>query len=208
MPPVRTKRRIFSRKKVEEQRVSPSRGCGRRNMQRTSPNTEEESTPDAILNVTGPSSLTGKTIELSATSGESVIDIPLLNTNFLPLQSRLAEQDYQPPQIPSHFDPVSVHVPFNIKQKIWQNKFIDLSILLKSARDLQDSADSQGDIRIHNGQLCLVKQKSNVFLNIDKWTSAFIVFASVLFERFPSKLQEIFKYLRDIRLAANRSSCW
>jgi hypothetical protein len=45
-------------------------------MQRTSPNTEDESTPDAILNVAGPSSSRGKTIELSATFGESVIDIP------------------------------------------------------------------------------------------------------------------------------------
>jgi hypothetical protein len=99
-------------------------------------------------------------------------------------------------------------VPLNIKRNIWQNKFIDLSILLKLARDLQDSADSQGEIRIHNGQLCLVKEKSNVFLNIDKWTSAFTVFATVLLERFPSKLQEMFEYLRDIRLAANRSLCW
>jgi hypothetical protein len=47
-----------------------------------------------------------------------------------------------------------------------------------------------------------------VFLKIDKWTSGFMVFDSVLLKRFPSKLQEMFKYTRDIRLAANRSSGW
>lgn len=47
--------------------------------------------------------------------------------------------------------------PSHLKNKIWEDQFIDLSLLLKSARELVDHADTQGQIQIHNGSMCLVK---------------------------------------------------
>ena len=44
--------------------------------------------------------------------------------------------------------------------------------------------------------------------NIDTWTSAFIVFISIMLEKFPHKAQEMLKYMRDIRLAAKISTGW
>ena len=76
-------------------------------------------------------------------------------------------QDFQPPTITSIFDRISAHVPQQLKTKIWQGQFIDLSVLLKSARELNELADMQGQIQIRNGTMWLVKQKSNSFLSID-----------------------------------------
>ena len=65
-----------------------------------------------------------------------------------------------------------------------------------------------GDIRIMEGRLCIAKSKTNPILSIDSWTSAFIIFISVMIEKFPAKAQELLKYLRDIRIAATRSNLW
>lgn len=114
--------------------------------------------------------------------------------------------DYQPPHTPSSIDPISAHVPLKVKQKIWEGKFVDLSILLKSARELSDHLETQGQIQIRNGTMCLVKHKPRTFLSIDKWTSAFIIFTSIMLEKYRSRAQEFLKYMRDVRLAADRSA--
>jgi hypothetical protein len=38
--------------------------------------------------------------------------------------------------IPSMLDPVSRHIPVKIKETIWAGEYVDLNILLKSAKDL------------------------------------------------------------------------
>ena len=45
-------------------------------------------------------------------------------------------------------------------------------------------------------------------MSIEKWTSAFHIFMSVMIEKYPGKAQELLKYARDIRLAASRSNTW
>lgn len=69
---------------------------------------------------------------------------------------------------------------------IWEGKFVDLSILLKSVREISDHLNTQGQIQVRNGTMCLVKQKPRIFLSIDKWTSAFIIFTSVMLEKYRS----------------------
>lgn len=60
--------------------------------------------------------------------------------------------DYLPHTSQTSFDPISVHVPLKIKQKIWEGRFIKLSILPKSARDLAED-ELHGQIQIRNGTI-------------------------------------------------------
>lgn len=50
-----------------------------------------------------------------------------------------------------------------------------------------------------------MKHKPCTFLSIDKWTSAFIIFTSIMLEKYRFRVQEFLKYMRDVRLAADRS---
>lgn len=114
--------------------------------------------------------------------------------------------DYTPSIQASVHDTVGEHVPLNIKNKIWDNKFIDLSILLKSQRELTE--EGEGDIKCRNGRLCIEKRSSPTHLTINEWTSAFLIYMSVYLEKHIHKAQELLKYVRDVRMAASRSSNW
>lgn len=57
------------------------------------------------------------------------------------------------------------------------------------------------DIKVTDGRLCTVKPKSNTYLNFDKWTSAFFMFVSIMLKQFPTRAQELLKYLWNIRIA-------
>lgn len=78
-------------------------------------------------------------------------------------------------------------------------------ILNKSAREISDHVDTQGQIQIRDDTMCLVKQNSRTFLSIDKWTSAFIIFTNIMLEKYQTRAQELLKYMRDIRMVAARS---
>lgn len=104
-------------------------------------------------------------------------------------------------------DQLGDHIPNKLKVKIWEGQFVDLSLLLKSASDL-NNFESQGDLQIRNGRLCIMQPKPNSFLPIEKWTSAFLVFTSIMLEKHVHKAHQLLKYIRDIRLAASRSATW
>ena len=107
---------------------------------------------------------------------------------------------------PSVSDNISAHIPVKIKEKIWAGEYVDLSILLKSAKDLVSDWQLNGDLVIKGGQLTVVKQKHNSITNIHVWTSAFMVFMGVMLEKWPNKGQELLKYMHTIRFAASRGS--
>jgi hypothetical protein len=116
--------------------------------------------------------------------------------------------EFSPQKTTSVFDPVGKHVPIKLKQQIWEGKYIDMALLLKSGQELDDQIDSQGQIQLKNGAMCLVKQKVNSYLSIADWTSAYVVFMSVMLEKYRTRAQELIKYMRDIRIAAGRSPGW
>ncbi|KAK3101442.1 hypothetical protein FSP39_003631 [Pinctada imbricata] len=106
----------------------------------------------------------------------------------------------------SIFDNVGEHVPLKLKEKIWNGQFIDLSLLLKSARDMTSELESGGEVILKDGKLLVQKHKSTKPLfNIHAWTSAFLVYMSLYLEKHPSRVQEMLKYMRDVRLAASRA---
>jgi hypothetical protein len=78
--------------------------------------------------------------------------------------------------------------------------------LLKSAKDLVSDYHLNGDLTVKGGQLTLLQHKQNTITNIHVWTSAFMIFMGVMLEKWPSKRQELLKYMHNVRLAASRMS--
>lgn len=72
-------------------------------------------------------------------------------------------------------DGLSSYVPQRIKSRIWEDQFIDLSLLVKSATELDDFY-SQQEVQC-NGRLSVVKRKQ---LTTDMRTSAFMIFMSIV----------------------------
>jgi hypothetical protein len=122
--------------------------------------------------------------------------------------ANFAISEYQPTMIESAFDSVSAHVPLKLKNQIWEGKFIDLSLLLKSEREIDGHIETQGQIELRNGVMCLGKSNNSSYLTIDKWTSAFVIYMNVVLEKYRTRGIELLKYMRDIRMAASRSQGW
>lgn len=89
--------------------------------------------------------------------------------------------DFTPKQETSIHDTVGEHVPHKFKKKIWDGTFIELSTLLKSQREIEET---EGDLKCKKGKLCIEKRSSGVELSINDWTSAFMVYMSVYIEKY------------------------
>ncbi len=61
----------------------------------------------------------------------------------------------------SIFDPVASHIPQKIKDKIWKGEYINLSIILRSARDLAYDASV-----LKGGVLTVINKKPDQIFNI------------------------------------------
>ena len=92
-------------------------------------------------------------------------------------------------------EPISAHIPLKLKDKAWNGEFIDLSLLLKSARELVNEPNLEGDLAIKGGVLAVVSKQINTIRNIQTWTSAFMVYASLMLEKWPNKGMEFFLIL-------------
>jgi hypothetical protein len=89
------------------------------------------------------------------------------------------------------------------------SQFIDLGLLLKSTKEINDYLGGHREVQFHEGKFCVYQQKTPTFLTIDKWITAFVIYISVMLEKYRTHSQELLKYLKDIRLAAARSpTCW
>jgi hypothetical protein len=64
------------------------------------------------------------------------------SNTFNAIDTRL--QEFQSPEkMSSVFEPISAHIPVKIKEKIWNGEFIELSVLLKSNRDLVNKGNNK-----------------------------------------------------------------
>lgn len=132
-----------------------------------------------------------------------------------PVRNAYLDFDFTPsvqvaPENTSCFDPVGSFVPLKLKEKIWESQFVDLSLLLKSQRDIHEYVENGpvGELQFKNGTFSISSREQSTRLSINQWSSAFIVFIAIMLERFPARAQELLKYFRDIRLAASRSPNW
>ena len=96
-----------------------------------------------------------------------------------------------PASRPSMFDSVSAHIPLKIKEKVWAGEYIDMSLMLKSGKDLVYDSQLNGELVVKGGQLTVLQQKHNQIKNIHTWTSAFINFMSIMLEKWPEYILNI-----------------
>ena len=101
-------------------------------------------------------------------------------------------------------DSVRFHILQKIKEKIWAGDYIELSLPLKSAKELVSDPQYSGELTIKGGQLTAVQQKQSPINNIHVWTSASIVYLEVMLEIWPNKGHEYLKYMYNVPLAAER----
>ena len=111
------------------------------------------------------------------------------------------------------YDAVGSNIPQKLKEKIWKQEFIDLCLLIKSPRELANFPNQDGELVVRGGRMKVESGPSRPLSNIHIWTSAFIVYMSVMLEkgehnRHVSLAQELLKYMRDIRFAASKSLGW
>jgi hypothetical protein len=64
--------------------------------------------------------------------------------------------------------------------------------LLKSAGELANDNNVQGDITLRGNSLTVVNKSTQPFKNIHVWSSAFMIYASLMLEKFPNKGLEFF----------------
>ena len=96
------------------------------------------------------------------------------------------------------------HLPMNIKQKIWDNKFIEFTSILDP-----DSSDSYALSFNNTNQptLCLTPKKKS-YLNESDWTMAFDTFVAVYVQKFPEQLQDLLTYGNTIRKMISSGQAW
>lgn len=149
-------------------------------------------------------------------SGESVIDFssdPGPSQTSTGTESNIFNENIQFSQsLPcleeSLFDQIGCYVPMKLKDKIWKHEFIDLNLLIKSPRELANFPDHEGDLVVKGGHMRIESLPCRAIPNIHTWTSAFMIYMSILLEKQSSLAQELLKYMRDIRFAANKSHGW
>lgn len=102
----------------------------------------------------------------------------------------------QPPLLRCADDDLAAHVPQQLKQKIWANKFINIALLLKGNTELADMF-SGGLLQIADDGKIEAKPRTlkEKVPNIDRWSDAFLIFASIYLQQFPDKVQQLLKYM-------------
>jgi hypothetical protein len=94
-------------------------------------------------------------------------------------------------------DDIAAHVPPALKQQIARGEYVNLALLLKGSIELSDiSADGKIETQ---ARPC----KDKIY-TIEKWTDAFIVYASIYTASNLNKIYEIFHYMWVIRECAAR----
>lgn len=102
-------------------------------------------------------------------------------------------------------DDLAAHVPTSLKQKICRGEYVNLTLLLKGAVELSEfckgtvfKLDSEG--HIESAQ----KECKEQIQCIEKWTNAFIIYASIYLSSHANKTYEILHYMFNIRDCALR----
>jgi hypothetical protein len=91
-----------------------------------------------------------------------------------------------------------------MKEKAWRGEFTDLNLTLKSARELANDNNVHRKITLRGNYLAVVNKSTQPIKNIHVWSSAFMIYASLMLDKFPNKGLEFFKYMHIVRMAASR----
>jgi hypothetical protein len=115
---------------------------------------------------------------------------PLLDNVFA---GELASRSQIPMEL-SDYVPLGTTVPQRVKNKIWSNEFVDFRSLLPSV------GEEPLAITVKAGKIELNHASSNrAPLTINQWTDAFLIFASIYLQKFPTEACNFIKYAFTIR---------
>lgn len=81
-----------------------------------------------------------------------------------------------------------------LKPMIWENQFIDLSLLLQSREDPISLNMSSGSVIVQQGS-----SKPKLPLSVQQWTDAFLIFMGMFIEKYPEQAPHLLKYCYFIR---------
>lgn len=109
-------------------------------------------------------------------------------------------------------DSVFVHVPKSLQQQICKEEYINLALLLKGDMELKAFC-SRGALKLNSEGRIEMKSKvcKEKIQSIEKWTDAFLIYASVFLTAHQDKANELLHYMFLIRQAAAKqrgSFCW
>ena len=94
----------------------------------------------------------------------------------------------QPPDMmTSIFDPISSNIPLKLKESIWHGEYVELNLMLKSNQTLLNELSTVGNLAVKEGSLSVVHSKSSPIRNMHVWTSTFMVYASIMVEKWPKR---------------------
>ena len=94
-------------------------------------------------------------------------DVDMLGAGVFQGSMGLGIVSQTPVCTPSMLDPVSGHIPVKIKEQIWAEEYVDMNILLKSAKDLVSDSHLNGDLTVKGSQLTLLQHIQNPIKNIN-----------------------------------------
>jgi len=96
--------------------------------------------------------------------------------------------------------PISAMVDTKLKQQIWKNKFVDLSLLLPQNCVANSRKKGLQFQLVANSTLAVVpnKPKYSIF-TIEFWTTAFIRYMAIYAEKFPEAIPHLAKHAEVVR---------
>ncbi|KAK3098874.1 hypothetical protein FSP39_023886 [Pinctada imbricata] len=115
-------------------------------------------------------------------------------------QSIVCDNDDIQPIISIHSQ-IGSHVPESTRKKIISGEYVDLSILLNKTPE----TNPDQILTIKNGSLISKPKHVNKINDIEKWTDAFLIYASIYASVHTDKFQGLLKYMQNVRTGASRS---
>ena len=91
--------------------------------------------------------------------------------------------------------PLYYSVPLKIKEKIWNNEFVDLSTVFINRRPNTNSPSDTAP-------------PSRRFINIEQWTDAFATYSSVYRQKYPETAEPLAQYCANVRAIAKARGNW
>ena len=97
--------------------------------------------------------------------------------------------------------PMHLRVPQKTKEKIWSGDFVELSTLV-------DEEVDDITINIKSGKISTKPVVRRRFMNIEQWTDAFNLYASVYRIKFPDEADQFSTYMNRVRRIASERGAW
>ena len=98
--------------------------------------------------------------------------------------------------MPCLLSPLGFHVTNTLKEKIWRGEFMDLNLILPPSRDFYKYEKKE--------ERAEEERRKPIIKSFYSWLQAFMIYSSILCEKFPEKSCLLFQHV-DIILEAYRS---